>query len=81
MNPDGDDYLASFCERIDDLVTMDAAPGWNVACHSWVGAGHSEQVTIFKGVDLVLGANDRHRTEKSAGINLVFRHTNSRGLL
>ncbi len=77
MNPDSDDYLASFRERSDDLVTMDAAPGWNVACYSRVGAGHSEQVTIFKGFDLILGANDRHRAEQSAGINLVFRHTNS----
>ena len=63
MNPDGDDYLASFRERIDDLVTMDAAPGWNVASYAWVGAAYSEQVTILEGVDFILSTNDRHRAQ------------------
>jgi len=81
MNSDGDEYFPFLCKRIDDLVTMDAAPGWNVAGDTRVGAGHREQVTIFKGVDLVLGANHRHRAEKSASIDLVIRHASSRGLL
>ena len=61
MNLDGDDDLATLCDRLDDLVAMDAAPGWDVASYAWVGAGHSEQVTISEGVDFVLGTNDRHR--------------------
>ena len=62
MNPDGDEYFMFLCKRIDNLVTMDPAPGWNVAGHTRVGACNSQQVAIFKGVDLVLGANDGHRT-------------------
>ena len=61
MNLNGDDYLATFCERLYDLVAMDSAPGWNVASHSWVGASHYEQVTILEGVDFILGPNNRHR--------------------
>ena len=63
MNSNGDDYLAIFCERLDDLVAMDSAPSWNVAFHAWIGAGNCEQVTILEGIDFVLGANDRHRTQ------------------
>ena len=60
MNPDGDDNFATFCDRLDVLVAMDAAPGWDVASHAWIGAGNCEQVTILEGIDFVLGANDRH---------------------
>ena len=63
MNPDGDDNFATFCDRLDDLVAMDAAPGWDVASYAWVGAAYSEQVTILKGVDFILSANDRHRAQ------------------
>jgi hypothetical protein len=81
LNLYGNDALASFGERVDDLVTMNTAPGGNVAFHSRVGAGHSEQVTVGKGLDLVLRTNDRHRAEQSASINLVFRHASSPELL
>ena len=63
MNPDGDYNFATFCDRLDDLVAMDTAPGWNVASYAWVGAAYSEQVTILEGVDFILSTNDRHRTQ------------------
>ena len=63
MNSNGDDNLATFCERLDDLVAMDSAPSWNVASDAWIGACHCEQVIILEGIDFVLGANDRHRTQ------------------
>ena len=63
MDLDGDDNLATLCDCLDDLVPMDAAPGWDVASYAWVGAGHSEYVAILEGVDFVLGANDRHGAE------------------
>lgn len=77
MNPDGDDNFSTFCERLNNLVSMDAGPGGNVASHARIGAGHGEQVAIVKCLDLVLRANDGQRTEQSTGINLMFRHTSS----
>jgi hypothetical protein len=63
MNSDGDDNFATFCDRLDDFVTMDAAPSWDVLFYAWIGAAHSEQVTILEGVDFILGADDRHRAQ------------------
>ena len=61
MNSDGDNDFASFCDRLDDLVAMDAAPGRDVASYAWIGATHSEQITMLEGFDFILGTNDRHR--------------------
>ena len=62
MNLYGDENLATFCDRPDDLVAMDAAPGWDVAFYARISAGDNKYVTILEGVDFVLCANDRHGT-------------------
>ena len=63
INSDGDNDFATFCERLDDLVAMDSAPGRDVAFYAWIGATHSEQITILEGFDFILGTNDRHRAQ------------------
>ena len=68
------DEIAVFFLNFDNLVTVNSAPGRYVIQCARVGADDLEPGALVKTLDVILGADHRHRAEQAPAVKDRFRH-------